>query len=78
MIANHPTISCFFLIAVAVFSHFKKEKHSPIYHQLSASWETGWFKLREDADRDDLAMYQIFFALKWLAIGALLAILVIL
>jgi hypothetical protein len=74
MIASHPNIVTAILIVIAVFSHVKKDRYSPIQYRLSMNWETGWFSLKEHADSGDLVMYQLFFALKWLVIGAIIPI----
>jgi hypothetical protein len=70
MIANHPFIFCLALIGVAIFSHIKQEKYSPIFWKLSMSWESCWPVLRENVDSNNLMAFEFFFALKWFAIGA--------
>ena len=61
---------CFVLAIITLFCHLKKEDHSPIILKRT----TFNFELKTNASFD-LEKYQIFFAIKWLCIGAILTIL---
>ena len=53
-------------------AHIGQAKYSPI--RFRTSGEIGWFDLKDDYDRHNIAMFKLFAAVKWMAIGSIITI----
>jgi hypothetical protein len=72
MIQSHPDVFSYAMLAIAVLSHFAKEKYSPV--RFRTNWGAGWFELKNDYDASDMTVFTLLMPIKWMAIGSMLTV----
>jgi hypothetical protein len=71
-IVNYPNASGAILITIAMWANFHVERNTPF------NWRSRWSgQIREGYDNKDIFAFQFFSALRWMAIGACVMVLII-